>query len=234
MIYTFWEGKMPAYIKLCLETWKLPYTILNYENLKEYTDFDIESTKRFTLPQIADAVRVHILRDNGGYWLDADTIMIGDKLPEETILGNNSTRQNTIGFLHAQKPHEDFFEIWAEYQDKVIGDTYDYEWDVLGNRFTDFYLLYTDSDIQIGEISRRWIETYFMPDCLRPFAYEQVYFENSYCLSDLWETDILMLHNSWTPDWYKKLTREQVLESKCTMSNVLREVLENAIDADKA
>lgn len=70
MIFTFWEGKMPEYIRLCMRTWKFQYTVLNYDNLKEFTDFDIENTKRFTLPQIADAVRVHVLRDNGGYWLE--------------------------------------------------------------------------------------------------------------------------------------------------------------------
>lgn len=234
MIFTFWEGKMPDYIRMCLETWKLPYTMLNYDNLREYTDYDIEGAKRFTLPQIADAVRVHVLRDHGGYWLDADTIMIGDELPEETIMGNPIIRLNTIGFLHAEKPHENMFEEWAAYQDKVIADlSYDCRWDVLGNRYTDCYL-FEHREVPIANVSNRWAETYMIPDCTRLYAYHEFYFNDKYHLSDLRETDMLMLHNSWTPDWYKKLTREQVLESNCTMSNVLREVLENVVDADKA
>lgn len=234
MIFTFWEGKMPDYIRMCLETWKLPYTILTYDNLKEYTDFDIESAKRFTLPQIADAVRVHVLRDNGGYWLDADTIMIGDELPEETIMGNPSIRLNTIGFLHAKKPHEDMFDEWAAYQDRAIANpAYDTRWDILGNRFTDPYLI-EHREIPIASVRDRWAETYMIPDCKRLYAYQQFYFNEKYHLSDLRETDMLMLHNSWTPDWYKKLTRGQVLKSNCTMSNVLQEVLKNVVDADKA
>lgn len=41
-IFTFWEGKMPLYITLCLKTWDFPsLTILNYNNLKSYTDFKV-------------------------------------------------------------------------------------------------------------------------------------------------------------------------------------------------
>ena len=226
MIFTFWEGKMPEYIRLCMRTWKFPYTLLNYDNLKEFTDFDIESTKRFTLPQIADAVRVHVLRDNGGYWLDTDTIMIGDKLPEETILGCPIKRTNTIGYLHTE-PHSDMFEKWAAFQDKVIADkSYDDRWDVLGNRFTDAYLQ-DHKDIEIGDITNRWAETYMIGELnTRICKYLKLYFQCSYHLSDFRQTDMLMLHNSWTPGWYKELTEEGILAQNCTLSNILREVLE--------
>lgn len=226
MIFTFWEGKMPEYIRLCMRTWKFPYTVLNYDNLKEFTDFDIENTKRFTLPQIADAVRVHVLRDNGGYWLDTDTIMIGDKLPEETILGCPIKRTNTIGFLHTE-PHSDMFEKWAAFQDKVIADkSYDDRWDVLGNRFTDSYLMLENTDMKIGDITSRWAETYMIGEqTMRIGKYLKLYFQCSYHLSDFRQTDMLMLHNSWTPDWYEELTEEGVLAQDCTLSNVLNEVL---------
>ena len=49
-VFTFWEGPMPGYIRLCMDTWKVPYTLLNYDNLNEYTHFNIEKAKRFTLP----------------------------------------------------------------------------------------------------------------------------------------------------------------------------------------
>ena len=37
-IYTFWEGKIPEYLKLCLQTWKFPYIVLNYNNITQYTE----------------------------------------------------------------------------------------------------------------------------------------------------------------------------------------------------
>ena len=97
-VFTFWEGKMPDYIKLCMKTWKFDYVLLNYENLMDYTVFEIEKTKRFTLPQMSDAVRVHVLRDQGGIWLDADTIMLTDQLPEENMVGIPEERAAHCGY----------------------------------------------------------------------------------------------------------------------------------------
>ena len=224
MIYTFWEGQMPDYIKLCLETWKFPFKVLNYDNLRQYTDYDIERARRFTLPQQADCVRVHVLRDNGGYWLDADTVMLGDKLPEETILGDNEKRTNSIGFLNAEHD-KDMFAKWSDYQDRIISSSSSNSWDVLGNRFTDAYL-WKQIEIVIGDIRNHLPETYMIQQGIPRFSkYRMFYFENGFHLSDIDETEMLMLHNSWTPGWYKELTREQVLSRNCTLSNILSEVI---------
>lgn len=231
MIFTFWEGPMPAYIEMCLETWqdKFPFVVLNYDNLETYTEYDIESAKRFTLPIQADAVRVHVLRDNGGYWLDADTIMLTDHLPDADILGNIWEGTNTIGYLRSNKQ---MFEAWAEYQDNVI-EAYGREvkrveanWDILGNAFTDPYLK-THNDVKIGSIETHWPEVYMIKDNMkRAMKYLTFYFASNYHLTDIKKTDMLMLHNSWTPAKYKARTRENVLQRNCTLSNILREVLQ--------
>ena len=224
-VFTFWEGQMPEYIKMCLESWKFDFTILNYENLHHFTEFDIESAKRFTMPQIADCVRVHALRDNGGYWLDADTVMIGDKLPEENMVGDPIKRTNTIGFLHT-KAHSMMFEKWAEYQDNVIAshDT-PTNWDVVGNAFTDPWVQ-MHREVSIYPVNDFWPETYMVSvGGNRRMMYQQFYFDKRYTLSDIHDTDMLMLHNSWTPGWYKELTREEVLLCDCTLSNILCEVI---------
>lgn len=225
MIYTFWEGQMPDYIKLCLETWKFPFKVLNYDNLRQYTDYDIEQARRFTLPQQADCVRVHVLRDNGGYWLDADTISVTGKLPEENMIGDPEKRTNSIGFLHTQ-PHSEMFERWAAYQDNVIANpNASMNWDVMGNAFTDKYVQ-IHRDITICDIKNSFPETYMIQDEIpRIVKYKIFYFEKNYHLSDMDKTDMFMLHNSWTPGWYKELTREQVLSRDCTLSNILREVV---------
>lgn len=234
MIFTFWEGKMPDYIRMCLETWKLPYTMLNYDNLREYTDYDIEGAKRFTLPQVSDAVRAHVLRDNGGYWLDADTIMITGKLPTENVIGDPVKRTHSTGVSHYTEEAKDFFKYWAKYQDEVIANPHhSNHWSVLVNMFTDGYVD-SHKEVTISDIRKCRPELDMIKSGESYDKYVQFYFGRDYHLSDIQPIDILVLHNSWTPGWYKKLTREQVLESKCTMSNVLREVLGNAIDADKA
>lgn len=229
-VFTFWEGPMPAYIRLCMETWRGPYkiTVLNYKNIYAYTEFDVERAKRFTLPQIADCVRAHILRDNGGYWLDADTIMLSDRLPKENMIGNPHSRTNTIGFLHTEA-NSDMYKQWAEYQDRVIADPNSTRnWDVMGNAFTDSYVR-EHEDITIAPVAMCWPETYMVQGTMpRNRKYQKFYFEQHHHLKDLLPTKMLMLHNSWTPDWYKCMTEEDILTNiacASTMSNILKEVL---------
>ena len=228
MIFTFWEGNtMPAYLQLCRRTWLFPYISLTYETVNDYTDLVIdEKLKRFTFPQIADCVRVHVLRDNGGYWLDADTIMLTDKLPEENMVGDYNTKMNTIGFLHTEE-HSQMYEWWAIFQDSVIKrqDT-PKQWNVMGNAFTDKYLK-EHPEITIKNVADYWPETYMIDSNISRYEkYRKFYFEEDYHLKDIHDTTMLMLHNSWTPDWYKALSEKEVLQQSCTMSNILREVLQ--------
>lgn len=216
---------MPGYIKLCMDTWRVPYTVLNYDNLHEYTDISIESLKRFTLPQIADCVRVHVLRDQGGYWLDADTIMLTEKLPDTDMVGDPEQRTNSIGLLHAE-PGSHMFTEWAAFQDEIISgydrSTY---WALMGNAFTDNYVK-EHEEVRIWPIEDFWPETYMVSDNIpRWQKYRCFYFEQSHTLADIRPTDLLMLHNSWTPEWYKNLLELDALNTSCTMSNILREVL---------
>lgn len=223
MIFTFWEGKMPEYIKLCLDTWNFDFVVLDYSNLHEYTEMPVERVKRFTLPQVADCVRVHVLRDNGGIWLDADTISLTGRLPEETVLGDPETRGNSIGMLRSDG-HPEMFVEWARFQDRIIegrGDTK--HWAALGNAFTDEYLK-EHTEIPIGRIKDRCPEVYMIHgDMSKRERYQRFYFESTYHLADIGQTDILMLHNSWTPEEYKLKSAREVLEAQCTLSNILRE-----------
>ena len=215
---------MPAYIEMCLETWKLPFTVLNYANLGNYTDFDVEGAKWFTLPQIADCVRVHVLRDQGGIWLDADTIMMTKALPGTNMIGNPKERETSIGYLRTEAG-SDMFKAWAQYQDDIIARRPAQHWALMGNLFVDRYVR-EHPEITICSIRASWPETIMITgDIPRHEKYRQFYFEKSFHLGDIPRTDMLMLHNSWTPDWYKYQTREAIAELGCTMSNVLREAL---------
>ena len=231
MIFTFWEGKLPEYLKLCLNTWKFPYIILNYNNLSLYTEKLPEKVKQLSLQKVADYVRVHVLRDSGGIWIDTDTIMLNDKLPNALILGDNINRTNTIGFLNANAIiNSDIFIQWATFQDSVINDLKDMpngdttNWDIIGNKFTNNYLL-NHKEIFIDSIEDKWVETYMIKENIpRDSKYKLFYFKTNYTLKDINNTNMLMLHNSWTPNWYKELSIEEVLKNKCTLSNILREL----------
>ena len=234
-VFTFWEGKMPAYVELCMKTWKIPYVLLNYENVNQYTDIPIDYywklKDKYTLPQIADYVRVHVLRDNGGFWLDTDTIMLKNKLPVTNMLGYPNERAAHIGYLNATRDVGLMFKKWAEYQDDVLNQDFTRlsilnAWDIMGNRFSDVYIK-KNKNVSIGFVQTRTPEVTFIRDesIPRKAKYEAFYFNTCQHLSDFVTTDILMLHNSWTPAWYKNLTREEVLANDCTLSNILKEVL---------
>ena len=84
-IFTFWEPakSMPAYVKLCIETWRtfLPdyeVVVVDYSTLDKWLGkgfFDEILYSDFSLPKQADAIRAGILYQHGGIWLDADTII---------------------------------------------------------------------------------------------------------------------------------------------------------------
>lgn len=215
---------MPAYIRLCLDSWKVPYTVLNYDNVNDYTKLHIDKIKRFTLPHVSDIVRVHVLRDCGGVWMDADTIMLGDKLPDTDFIGYPDARSISCAYLKTE-PETDIFVKWAEHQDRIInGPTTPTYWATFANQFPEPYLQ-EHPEIEIAPIEKCWPETYMLPgDYARYMKYNQFYFESNYHLGDIQQTDLLMLHNSWTPNWYKNLSRPETLHISCTLSNILNEL----------
>lgn len=241
MIFTFWEGEeMPDYLHLCMRTWKkFEHMIvrLNYDNIREWVrdDFsfskeNIEKLAKFTLPQQADYVRAHVLRDNSGYWLDCDTIALARRLPDCDIMGDPTLKSNTIGYLRSRHTETDeFYKEWCHYQEKML-DRSDLKWDwsIMGNRFTDDFLRKDTADnVKIGEVTRRWPETYMIDgDLARRDKYGEFYFNRKFKLSDLaGDSDILMLHNSWTPDCFKGLPADDVLSQECSLSYILKEAI---------
>ena len=221
-IYTFWEGEMPGYIKLCLKTWKFDYVLLNYDNVLGYTYFDLEKAKKFTLAQISDIIRVHVLRDNGGIWMDADTIMVGDSLPKDNMVGIPEERAAHCGYLNFEK-NSHMMTMWAKDQDAKISLGINTGWDLFANSFSDIYIK-THPRVSICSREPMFPELYNTGCGTAKERYQQFYFTMNLGVDSLKPTEMLMLHNSWTPSWYKELSEEEALCRMCTLSNILREV----------
>lgn len=157
--------------------------------------------------------------------MDTDTIMLNDKLPKENMIGYPKTRGNTIGFLHTES-NTDMYIKWAKFQDKIISSINPSicSWNIMGNAFTDDYVK-EHNEITIADVTNCWAETYMINlPIKRKEKYQKFYFKENFHLSDLRETNMLMLHNSWTPQWYKISTRDAILNYECTLSNILKEV----------
>jgi mannosyltransferase OCH1-like enzyme len=81
-VWSYWQGHMPEYIKICIETMKRNcenFTLLTPENIFDYIydcPLDIDKCKFNNPAHLADIYRVAIIFKYGGVWLDCDTIMI--------------------------------------------------------------------------------------------------------------------------------------------------------------
>lgn len=171
-IFTYWEPKesIPYYIQLCMQTWKkflpdFPITILDNSNLKDYIDINFYGSElfggSFTLPQIADAVRVMILKEYGGIWFDADTLILNNSAAdyfdttgdnELMFFGFPRKRGVQLAVIHTKSASTRCMRLWVEYiKDKVQNFNPPQKdfWAYLGNSFINIYSKAFPDEIKI-------------------------------------------------------------------------------------
>jgi hypothetical protein len=81
-IWTFWDSdELPKTVFNCIETWKITnpdfeINVLNTKNYKKYCKIDILKLKNCcdSPARISDFVRLTVLAENGGIWIDASSI----------------------------------------------------------------------------------------------------------------------------------------------------------------
>ncbi|EIY8107900.1 hypothetical protein MOI15_001322 [Campylobacter coli] len=256
-IWTFWEpkDKMPGYVKLCIETWKVFFqtyrvVILDYSNLHNFLpkDFYDESLyENFSLPKQADAIRAAVLYLYGGIWLDADTIITSSKIKYFFENPSNfSIFSSHIGVLKAKKGSIICFNWFQEYQKRILnyrkikesnGDLRQFEaYYYLGNGPLNPNIETFKNNKNEVVIFNRVKNKVIMEAFWRTkdenkegnaiVNYQEFYFLNDY--SDFVlenEAGLLMLHNSWTPYSYKNLNIEDFLICKNTLSGIFLKIL---------
>ncbi|EOV7168898.1 capsular polysaccharide synthesis protein [Campylobacter coli] len=256
-IWTFWEpkDKMPGYVKLCIETWKVFFSdyrvvILDYSNLHNFLpkDFYDESLyENFSLPKQADAIRAAVLYLYGGIWLDADTIITSSKIKYFFENPSNfSIFSSHIGVLKAKKGSIICFNWFQECQKRILkyrkikesnGDLRQFEaYYYLGNGPLNPNIETFKNNKNEVVIFNRVKNKVIMEAFWRTkdenkegnaiVNYQEFYFLNDY--SDFVlenENGLLMLHNSWTPEIYKELNIENFLLCKNTLSSIFIKIL---------
>lgn len=115
ILWQYWEGNLPDYIKLCMETVdkhcsnNFKIIRLNPQNIKEYLpeieEYE-ENINTLIIPQKVDIYRIMLLYKYGGMYMDADVIVlrnpseIMDKLKEFDFVGFGCTGKNCkIGYF---------------------------------------------------------------------------------------------------------------------------------------
>jgi hypothetical protein len=166
-IWTYWHDQsLPDTINKCIENWRkynpeYDIVILNNSNYKEYIngcDILDYPASRFHA-RVADFMRIHVLNQNGGIWLDASTIL--HESLDWVLKNYDEQRYEFIGFhivSKETKPEYPVIENWFMASPK--GSEFIQKWlekFLESNKFqSDFeYLLYIESlGVDLQDLSR--------------------------------------------------------------------------------
>lgn len=258
-IFTFWEPheKIPGYILLCIKTWKkhLPdyqIQILDYEIVKKYlgeTLFSQIICKNMTLPIQTDAIRVAILKKFGGFWMDADTIILNGTFFKNcnnfdmVMFGDEKKKTQNIGFIFASH-NSVIINKWLEgiinnvriYRENMVSPNLNNNkktkaWYYLGNGIIDGLVKNTKRN-EFIRLDRDKINAmpelkfYENSSLSHPQKYTLLYFTRGEPQIVLNKTkNIILLHNSWTPYKYKIMPENEFLNQDILLSKLLSKLL---------
>lgn len=226
-IFAFWEShsEMPAYLKLCIETWhkNIPNAevhIINYKNINDYIEgvYNLDKLKKIPLAMQSDIVSAAVLEKFGGLFLDIDSIVIANLFEIFDIISNdkliafgNERKAIHIAVLYSKKPHNKILSEWIKgAQDKLNKDIPSkLPWDYFGNSIVEPYFTnpeyYQYSYIVERAISGNILEADAMKeyDATNLMKYRFFYFNKIFRLKPeimrLIKAGVVSLHNSWTP-----------------------------------
>ncbi|MFI3242244.1 MAG: capsular polysaccharide synthesis protein [Alphaproteobacteria bacterium] len=243
-----WEKFLPDYkIIIC------DYNNLN-QYLDEYTIKKI-LCKKMTLVMQSDAIRAALLCKHGGIWIDTDTIITSPNFFNEIkkakccMIGRKKENVMYGAFIYTQQPYTIFMEKWYN---AVVDKVKIYRfyrqfkwifrkkhkqtknWDYCLNSIID------PLSTQISEPDFLCIdqdEINALPEFLSPMqqeglsrleVYEQFYFQKGKANKVLDDNKgIILLHNSWTPQKYQQMSKEEFLNQDILLSNILNNLLED-------
>ena len=224
--------------------------VLDYNNLEQWIGKDFYDKylyKAFSLPKQADAIRAAVLQKHGGIWLDADTICTSNNArkifeikSDFIIFGQHIGLISAVEESYILKKWVKWIKIKIKLHKKdnnLLNHIFHYSykrkfksWDYLGNSILNRLIknknpeMFTSLDVSRLKLTPE--KNYKEEKGLQLNTvqnYINFYFENDlseYILKD--NCGIICLHNSWTPDKYKKMTEKEFLKTNNTLSSILK------------
>lgn len=131
-VFTYWEGEMPAYIQLCLNTLAKAngnrLVILTPDNLNQWLGGLHENWQK--IPVIASrvgAIRAAVIYQHGGWWCDADTIAVKAHPPTPATFSYLQWRYGSVlnGYFGAPAKHPTT-EHWLHAINVLLRDRFDH------------------------------------------------------------------------------------------------------------
>ncbi|MFC1575595.1 capsular polysaccharide synthesis protein [Gemmatimonadota bacterium] len=248
-IFSFWEprNEMAPYLRLCMDTWDktLPdydIVLLDNTNLHEYLPDEIREEiicDKLRLGSQKNALQIAVLKTHGGLFVDVDTLFLNDIRPILDELENTEVVlfHQHLAFMAAKRDAH-LLTLWLEELKKRVGtirrgEVKETGWGYIGNGILDEMMKQATPDLMVNLDKLIYA---FTPETVRfPFwggprdKYLRFWFEDDLAIDDVFfkKQRVIGLHNSWTPEWYKELSREEVLEHDCLLSRTLRHILES-------
>ena len=112
-----------------MKTWKLnlpaeyKIVILNYSNLQDYLSSKLLKQilcKDMSFVAQVDAIRIALLNKYGGFWMDADTIIINSKIlntfydSDLAIFSYSNLKKHYTGFIYASR-NSRILKTWLDF-----------------------------------------------------------------------------------------------------------------------
>ncbi|ENX12105.1 hypothetical protein F895_03616 [Acinetobacter sp. CIP 64.2] len=139
-IWMYWEGSLSGFIEKCVEQVKKtnPHYEVNFltpDTLKDFCNIDFDRFQHITPQQKADLIRLDLLYQYGGIWLDASIIVYESLDWIQSLVTKNQTnsfayyraKNTTINdfpvlenWLLASEEKNIFFKYWLEEFTKAI------------------------------------------------------------------------------------------------------------------
>jgi hypothetical protein len=121
-IWTFWnKSELPCVVKKCIDTWYVHcpdyvITVIRPETLHEFIkDIDLLALPFADNPQrLSDFVRLHVLHEYGGFWVDASIVMF-ENLDYFHEKQQSSPSVEVVGYRtskHETRPEFPMIENW--------------------------------------------------------------------------------------------------------------------------
>jgi hypothetical protein len=146
-IYLYWVGNEYKLIKLLKSLIYMHSTsgkgynvnLINHANVKEYIPDLPDYFYKLQPAHQADFVRISVLSDRGGIWLDSDTLVI-DKLDD---LFNNINKRDGFFIMEddticngvfGTKPNTKLMKIWKKTMLDILNKNINIEWTEIGSK----------------------------------------------------------------------------------------------------
>jgi len=211
-VFFYWEGELPGFIKLCIETihrncngFEIHH--LNKDNIENYLELPEEYYKIKKINHKTDYLKANLIYKYGGFWIDADTIILKDFsewnkfLEEYDFIG-------TPGFFGGTKGSKTI-KKWIDGMDISKEEL---EWADLINP-----LIKSDKYAPFTPLKKEYICPLWYDDTLSEF------FKNISLRRYITEnTRVCILFNACFPEEFKKKTDKEILEDETFIGRLFR------------